>query len=227
MSTIAERAVDVAVLRREGLTYAAIGARLGISPQYVGQLLRDPTGERERARKANYGGVCGSCGARTDGSNGRAKAPKLCAACAAAKQHAGRRWTREAVLAEIRRFYDLNGRKPNSSEWLRGNPHDGSPYVDVSTVQREFGSWNNAIRAAGLPTDKPGKYIRTAETRRRMSEAQRRIRGVSTKYGPLRSTGFVITEAQFQRLAELDGLSRSEHARRALDLYLRGVDRGA
>ncbi len=35
---------------------------------------------RERQRRRKYGAVCG-CGAVTDGSNGRAKAPKRCAKC--------------------------------------------------------------------------------------------------------------------------------------------------
>lgn len=36
---------------------------------------------RERQRKRMYGGICEDCGGVTDGSNGRAKAPKVCAKC--------------------------------------------------------------------------------------------------------------------------------------------------
>lgn len=37
--------------------------------------------QRERQRKRMYGGICEGCGKVTDGSNGRAKAPRLCLAC--------------------------------------------------------------------------------------------------------------------------------------------------
>jgi hypothetical protein len=35
----------------------------------------------DKCRKASYGGTCIDCGARTDGSNGRDKAPELCRDC--------------------------------------------------------------------------------------------------------------------------------------------------
>jgi hypothetical protein len=37
----------------------------------------------ESGRRTRTGGVCESCGAKTDGSNGPAKAPRLCASCSA------------------------------------------------------------------------------------------------------------------------------------------------
>jgi DNA-binding CsgD family transcriptional regulator len=39
----------------------------------------------EKCRKDQYGGECENCGAKTDGSNGRANAPKLCRYCAETK----------------------------------------------------------------------------------------------------------------------------------------------
>ena len=56
----------------------------------------DPTGEKARAVKARYVGVCRGCGAYTQPRNGKGDAYAYCKAC-----HPGaieRRWTRERVL---------------------------------------------------------------------------------------------------------------------------------
>jgi hypothetical protein len=42
--------------------------------------------QRERQRRRLYAGTCEDCGKLTDGSNGRAKAPKVCAACTIARK---------------------------------------------------------------------------------------------------------------------------------------------
>jgi hypothetical protein len=54
---------------------------MGLSRSYVAELITDPAGDKVRTRKQSYRGVCEACGGRTDGSNGRAKAPRLCLAC--------------------------------------------------------------------------------------------------------------------------------------------------
>lgn len=70
-------------LRKEGLTVTAIGRVLGVSRTYADDLVNDPDGAKARARKDSYRGTCEGCGAPTDGSNGRARAPKRCLQCAA------------------------------------------------------------------------------------------------------------------------------------------------
>lgn len=77
----ADRVADVAALRAQGLTHQRIADRLGISRSYVRDLIYDPTGAKGLARKASYAGVCERCGGPTSGSNGRAKAPRLCITC--------------------------------------------------------------------------------------------------------------------------------------------------
>lgn len=89
MVTRAERARSVAHLRGLGLTYSEIARRLGISRSYTGLLVNDPDGTQDRARKARYGGRCEVCGAPTDGSGGRARAPRHCRA-----HHPGPEWQR-------------------------------------------------------------------------------------------------------------------------------------
>jgi hypothetical protein len=82
-----ERVRQIMALRAEGLSRQEIGAALGISKSTVSSYVGDSTGEKTRARKASYGGRCETCGARTDGSNGRAKAPRTCASCNAQARH--------------------------------------------------------------------------------------------------------------------------------------------
>jgi hypothetical protein len=71
MSTLAQRAAErrqaVALARHyrqaEGLSNAQIAARLGRSPATIKGYFYDPTGEKARAVKSRYQGVCRGCGA--------------------------------------------------------------------------------------------------------------------------------------------------------------------
>lgn len=136
-----DRAVKAAELRAQGLTGMQIAKRLGIRRSYAYALLTDPDGSRDRARKRSYNGTCIDCGASTDGSNGRANAPKRCQQCFNEVRH------REACAAAIEKFQAFaaeHGRAPTAEEWRTGAP------VDSSTVQRLFGSWTAGLEAAGL-----------------------------------------------------------------------------
>lgn len=62
-----------------------IAAELGVSRSYAGGLRSDPTGEKDRARKASYRGVCVECGGPTDGGNGPAHQSLRCHYCAQGK----------------------------------------------------------------------------------------------------------------------------------------------
>lgn len=76
-----ERHAQATALLAEGLTRNHVAARLGIKPQTLRNILNDPDGSKDKARKASYGGRCSDCGRRTDGSNGREKAPTRCKFC--------------------------------------------------------------------------------------------------------------------------------------------------
>lgn len=176
-----QRATEAQRLRDEGLIYREIGRRMGISRSYACELIRDPTGQGEKARKASYGGTCRDCGAPTDGSDGRANAPERCARCSLEKQHNERYWTKEVIVAAIIRWDDTFSQVPRASDWnvamarkytdgqkrlARYYDHPAGPWPAASMVQREFGSWSAAIRAAGLePFAKspPGPNTLTAE----------------------------------------------------------------
>ena len=58
----------------EGLSIAQIAQRVGRSPATIKAYLYDPTGEKARAVKARYVGVCRGCGAYTQPRNGKGDA---------------------------------------------------------------------------------------------------------------------------------------------------------
>ena len=74
LDRVAERQRAVALARHyreaEGLSIAQIAARLGRAPATVKGYFYDPTGEKARAVKRRYEGVCRGCGAPTTARNG-------------------------------------------------------------------------------------------------------------------------------------------------------------
>ena len=80
---------------QEGLSIAEIARRLGRAEATIKAYLYDPTGEKARAVKARYRGVCRGCGAPTAPRNGKGDAYAYCKRC-----HPGAiapKWTRERV----------------------------------------------------------------------------------------------------------------------------------
>jgi hypothetical protein len=161
-------------LHDQGKSFCQIAKECGTKYETVRRWLdsdyRERQQEKDRLRKAAYGRPCGVCGTRTDGSNGRANAPKHCRSCAPAA-HA--KWTRETVIAAIRRFNMRYGRPPTAPDFnpgmARGLGHgaraerfysDGD-YPHSNTVQYVFGTWSDGLRAAGFRPYAQGCYPRT------------------------------------------------------------------
>jgi hypothetical protein len=119
-----------------------------------------------RARKELYRGACVDCGAPTTGCNGPGKAPERCHLCSRKMRRA---WTHERIVAAIRGFAAEHGRPPLCREWLR----KGDDHPTVTTVQDRFGSWSAGVEAAGFPRPVSGKYERTPQIRRQLSEFHR------------------------------------------------------
>src|SRR5947199_4517901 len=99
-----QRAVALARHYREaeGLSIAQIAVRLVRAPATVKGYFYDPSGEKARAVKARYQGVCRGCGAPTQPRNGMGDAHEYCKGCHSGA--AGRGLTREAVRVAMRRW---------------------------------------------------------------------------------------------------------------------------
>jgi hypothetical protein len=175
---VAERRRAVALARHyrefEGLSVRQIAVRLGRSPATVKAYFYDPTGEKARAVKARYVGVCRSCGAYTQPRNGKGDAYAYCKAC-----HPGaieRRWTRERVLDAMLRWSTHYGPLPSSYDWSRTHAcrRGGEPLERLSTgdwpsaavVTAVYGSWQAARAAAAKQLGKAGDGERRSPRRR-------------------------------------------------------------
>jgi AcrR family transcriptional regulator len=175
---VIERRRAVALARHyrdvEGLSIRQIADRLGRSPATIKAYFYDPTGEKARAVKARYQGVCRGCGAYTQPRNGKRDAYAYCKAC-----HPGaieRRWTRERVLGAMWEWRQRYGRLPSSYDWSRTHAtrrggeaverlSDGD-WPSPSVVTRVYGSWE-AARAAAAEWNIHGGNAAPGEAQRR------------------------------------------------------------
>jgi AraC-like DNA-binding protein len=141
----------------EGLSIAQIAERLGRSPATVKAYFYDPTGEKARAVKARYVGVCRGCGAYTQPRNGKGDAYRYCKRChPRAIQPI---WTRARVLGAMREWRERYGRLPSSYDWsLTHARRRGGEALDrlsrgdwpsASEVSTVFGTWGAARAAVG------------------------------------------------------------------------------
>jgi AraC-like DNA-binding protein len=140
----------------ERLSIAEIARRLGRAEATIKSYLYDPTGEKARAVKARYVGVCRGCGAYTQSRNGKGDAYAYCKRC-----HPGaieRRWTAERVLDAMREWRARYGRLPSSYDWSRTHARrrggealerlTEGEWPAASVVSRLFGRWSLAGAAA-------------------------------------------------------------------------------
>jgi AraC-like DNA-binding protein len=148
------RAVQLARHYRdaEDLSIAQIAQRLGRSPATVKSYFYDPTGEKAKAVKARYVGVCRGCGAPTQPRNGKGDAYEYCKNC-----HPGAiapRWTRERVRDAMRAWRDRYGKLPSSYDWSRTHARrrggqalarlaEGD-WPAAGTVTNLYGTWTAA-----------------------------------------------------------------------------------
>ena len=157
---VLERRRAVALARHyresEGLSVREIADRLGRSPATVKAYFYDPSGEKARAVKARYVGVCRGCGAYTQPRNGKGDAYGYCRAC-----HPGaieRRWTPRAraradggvaiALREVPTSYDWSSThaRRRGGDALARLAQEEWPAARV--VTRLFGTWSAARAVA-------------------------------------------------------------------------------
>lgn len=173
----AEKAARAAELYAQGMTGTRIAEIMGISSSHCYDLLSDPSGEKLRARKARYETPCAGCG-RTVNSNSPPVDGQVCIRCAMDERTI---WTRDAIVLAIQEWADENGGiPPAANDFYRAGATDRNP--SVVTVQKQFGTWNAAIRAAGFephPCGPVGGY-ETLTEEQRFECARRYAAGEST-----------------------------------------------
>ena len=169
---VIERRRAVALARHfresERLSIVQIAERLGRAPSTVKAYFYDPTGEKAKAVKARYVGLCRGCGAYTQPRNGKGDAHAYCKAC-----HPGaiqKRWTRERVLEAMGEWFDRYGWLPTSYDWSRTHARRrrgealeriaAGAWPPASVVTNAFGSWPAARVAA---SEDPGSALRGSE----------------------------------------------------------------
>lgn len=142
---------------QEGLAIAEIARRLGRAPATIKAYLYDPTGEKAKAVKARYRGLCRSCGASTAPRGGKGDAYAYCKACHPGA--VGRLWTRERVRDAMREWQARYDAPPSSYDWSHtharrrgGEAHrrlqDGD-WPAPATVTSLYGTWA-AAKAHGF-----------------------------------------------------------------------------
>jgi DNA-binding CsgD family transcriptional regulator len=149
-----EKLAKARQLREGGTTYPAIAAELGVAKKTVRRWLNPHEAEADRAvarrMKKRYRGKCESCGSPTNGCEGPGKASRLCGPCSRRRRHEQRRWTPETIRDAMRRWAEEHGRQPHAGDWVGASEH----HPPSSTVIRECGSWDQAIRDAGFESHK-------------------------------------------------------------------------
>ncbi len=143
----------------EALSTAEIARRLGRAPAppaAVKAYLYDPNGEKARAVKRRYQGVCRGCGRPTAARGGKGDAYAYCKRChpGAIAPTRTRVWVRDA-MREWRARY---GRPPSSTVWSRTHAkrRGGEPlkrlqsgeWPSPSTVIDLHGTWAAAVADA-------------------------------------------------------------------------------
>jgi len=112
----------------EGLSIREISRRLGRAEATVKAYLYDPTGEKARAVKLRYQGVCRGCGGRTAARGGKSDASEYYKRCHPGA--IGTRWTAASrVLDAMRAWLDRYGRLPSSSDWSRTHAVRRGPHA--------------------------------------------------------------------------------------------------
>lgn len=168
MSVATEQAAEYRELQAEGLSVREIARRKGLTESAIVNRLYDPDGSKQKARRSRYQGICKECGAATDGSNGRAKAPEYCPRHYWLKpgyRDSRTEWPRERIINAIQDWNREYGEPPATTDWnatrarQMGRPDRTDRFLDgfatgrwpwFTTVVYHFGSWNAGIEAAGF-----------------------------------------------------------------------------
>lgn len=168
-----------------GHSMSEIARMLGRPRSTVGAWCDPDHMVKQKRRRKRYQRPCPDCGTMMDGSGGFKYSPAYCTDCSHLHQHYDRRWTPETIIEAIQRWaLTHDGQPPAARDWLVG--HRGEDYPAVATVMANFGSWANAIEAAGFSRPRIGAYPR--DGRKGMGRLQYLLLDLLREHGRLSTT---------------------------------------
>jgi hypothetical protein len=192
----------------EGPSIGQIAQRLGRSPATVKAYVYDPTGEKARAVKARYVGVCRGCGSYPQPRNGKGDAYAYCKACHPGAIEA--RWTAERVLDAMCDWRARDGRLPTSYDWSRTHARRRGgealarlaqgEWPAASVVTRLFGTWSGApaLAAQMVGEMQPRESASASPSFARNSISLPKPRESTAKSEDLRGGGEELQQADLQ-----------------------------
>jgi hypothetical protein len=162
-----ERHEQIKALKAEGLTLKQIAPMLGLAYSTVWATYNDPIGDKDRIRKAKRSRPCVGCGKRV--TNSGSEPPMRCRKCEVKRQgtvEARRelaevftgsvRWTDEQLLDALRSAAVDGGLSVNAYKAAYAQAPSGS-LPSAPLVVMRFGTWNDAVEAAGLARGKANR----------------------------------------------------------------------
>ena len=159
--TRAERHKQVTTMLDEGLTRRQISERLDLSYSMVCEVIADPSGDNARARKHKRHGTCVDCGTPTH-SGGSVKLPERCHRCArlrsrdidvrreVAARPKPKVWGDVECIEAIQRA--ATDGVCSTAAYKAARVPGYAP--SIPTLVNRFGSWRNAVHAAGLQLER-------------------------------------------------------------------------
>lgn len=179
--------------REDGWGARKISQELGISGTTVRRWLNPEIDEKMRATsrklKEKYRGVCEDCGGQTSytgGRKGKGRSARFCQKCYNENQH-GRTWTREQIIAAIQRWEKEHGSPPSATQWIRRGEYHPALSTIYSTSSSLFGSWSEALRAAGFEPKRrspgPGTHWWPRDEVRRQLAQGVPVKELAARYG--------------------------------------------
>jgi predicted DNA-binding protein (UPF0251 family) len=223
-ATAVVRAEVVRLRDEEGLMFKDIAARVGLSVSRTQALYDDPDGAKDRERKRRRSRPCAGCGKPVHNSG--SEPPERCAECAQEhsrtmdqrRKHSTqdrRVWTDDGIGARLRHLArDGAPTKRRYDTWYAGMPEGTMP--SSPTIITRYGSWNEALAAAG---------VNATPTRGVRIDARSYERALMDVVRCARDLGEVPSAAQYRRWRHgVDGAYSDSRIRQVAGSWIRAVE---
>ena len=141
----------ILLLKAHGLNRHEIAERLGLAAQTVSTYLSDPDNTQREEYLRRRRATCPVCG------GAMWRAAKQCSDCQRKERMAKQDvWSANKIIDSIRRYHAEFGCIPPARDfYAKARDHKGE-FPTQKRVDSRFGSWANAVEAAGFPRPSKG-----------------------------------------------------------------------